>query len=218
MGARASSYEGARDATARAAAAFLRQHGQTDAAAARAAWEGERAEYAAQAGAAGRERDALGDGMELWEEAMETVGGFERRLKARIRDGAGKDVVADEMHRVVDGLEDMVQRATREGWNLLVVAISNELQAYKEACEVLERSMRGSVLSEGSRGRRSDDRGSRSEDSGRRTGFRPPSEDGHRRARASEDENLLSLSNDEITTHRSPRSPKSSRVYSPMDD
>ncbi|KAF8540836.1 hypothetical protein BDD12DRAFT_831684 [Trichophaea hybrida] len=70
---------------------------------------------------------------------MRRVCGFEEGLKRRIEMGVGGlGGLKEEIEKVTEELEDMVETAERRGWKLMVVAVGAELQAFKEAGEVLK--------------------------------------------------------------------------------
>ncbi|CCX05639.1 Similar to hypothetical protein GLRG_07112 [Glomerella graminicola M1.001]; acc. no. EFQ31968 [Pyronema omphalodes CBS 100304] len=103
-------------------------------------WEEERRRMEEQREGARRERAALKEGIKLWERAAEVVEGFEVELGRRVREKNMVGVLTA-MGGVVRELEDMVEKAQTEGWNLLVAAIGAELQAMKEAREVLRKRL-----------------------------------------------------------------------------
>jgi hypothetical protein len=103
-------------------------------------WEEERRRMEEQREGARRERTALKEGIKLWERATEVVEGFEVELGRRVREKNMVGVLTA-MGGVVRELEDMVEKAQTEGWNLLVAAIGAELQAMKEASEVLRKRL-----------------------------------------------------------------------------
>lgn len=97
------------------------------------------------AGGAEKEVEALELGMEVWVEVAGCIQGFEEGIRQRMRNGlvgeAERRVVKSEMDSVVNLLERILGRAESEGWKLLVVAIGAELQACREAREILENSL-----------------------------------------------------------------------------
>ncbi|KAI5814399.1 hypothetical protein BZA77DRAFT_99519 [Pyronema omphalodes] len=99
-------------------------------------WEEERSKLEEQREGARKERLALKEGIKLWERATEVVEGFEVELRRRVRERNIVGVVTA-MGGVVRELEDMVEKSQAEGWNLMVAAIGAELQAMKEAMEML---------------------------------------------------------------------------------
>lgn len=159
LDARASSYLASLDAVCQKTAAFLREQRQLhphhpqqrqaepdgwDTDKAVEEWTAQADVYAQKHAEAAAEGDALRQGMELWQGAMRRVHAFETSLRERIeaagaRAGAGgMDGVAAEIAQVAAALEGMVATARAKGWNLLVVAIGAELQAFREAAEVLK--------------------------------------------------------------------------------
>lgn len=145
--AQAAPYRSSLDSVTKVLSTFLKTHSQPSPEAARKTWRTEVENYGAKMEAAEKEREALDDGMELWNEVMDAVCGFEQLLRDTLHGAGSKThgesglVIRSHLQRVTKELEDMAVRAETEGWNLLVVAIGTELQAFKEAGEVLERSL-----------------------------------------------------------------------------
>jgi len=145
--ARASSYKAALEAVSRKTVAFLREQGgqQKSPETAAEAWGLEAEAYSEKREEAEREGGALREGMELWEGAMRRVCGFEEGLQKRIDAGGGREAMEglkEEIEKVAEELEDMVETAERRGWKLMVVAVGAELQAFREAGEVLKNQLR----------------------------------------------------------------------------
>lgn len=106
------------------------------------------------------EKQALDDGVAVWEDVMELVSDYEARLRQLMTQeqpqsasAKGKDKVLSpdelirnqlpEMDRIVTSLENHMQTAEEKHWNLLICAIGAELEAFHEA-----RDMLSGVLSE----------------------------------------------------------------------
>lgn len=143
---RSAPYKSSLEAVTKRLSSFLSEHFQSSPTAATETWETEAEEYTSKMDSAEKEREALDDGQALWSEVLEAVSGFEDLLRETLRNADGKTreesgrIIRTHIERVTKELEDMTARAESEGWNLLVAAIGAELQAFKEAGEVLKRS------------------------------------------------------------------------------
>ncbi|KAH6609041.1 hypothetical protein Trco_002387 [Trichoderma cornu-damae] len=103
------------------------------------------------------DRQALEDGSKVWDKVTQLVSKFESDLRQAMRSGTpppsapslkGKEklpsqeeIIADQlrrMKRVVEELEKHMQLAEERRWNLLICAVGAELEAFKEAYDVLE--------------------------------------------------------------------------------
>jgi len=146
--AKQSSYKGALESSGRRMAQFLKTQGQESPQAAAETWKLEAREFAEKKKAAEKEYEALCEGMELWGSAMGVVSAFEGRLAMRLKDETGNRQelgrwISRELDGAVAELDERVQRAEAEGWKLLIVAIGAEVQAMREAGEVLKKSFGG---------------------------------------------------------------------------
>jgi hypothetical protein len=146
VAAKSCSYKATLESVSARTSTFLKERGQPSPEAAVETWSLETEAFTEKEAAAEKEREALDDGMKLWAQAMEAVCAFENAIRRRMGDGliageADKAEVRKELDTVVGGLEKMVDKADKEGWKLLIVAIGAELQAFREAGEVLKRSL-----------------------------------------------------------------------------
>jgi len=146
VAAKSCSYKATLESVSARTLTFLKERGQPSPEAAAEMWSLETEAFTEKEEAAEREREALDDGMKLWTQAMEAVCAFENAIRRRMGGGlvaneADKAEVRKELDMVVGGLEKMVEKADKEGWKLLIVAIGVELQAFREAGEVLKRSL-----------------------------------------------------------------------------
>ena len=106
-----------------------------------------------------KERTALEKGAEVWQESVQLVTKFESELQREMRgdpivEGKGKQTVPTpeesmrallgKMAGVMAGLEERLQIAEAEGWNLLTCAIGAELEAFREARGMLRETLRAS--------------------------------------------------------------------------
>lgn len=103
-----------------------------------------------------RERQALEDGSAVWREVTTLVTSFESSLRHLMKTGSspvpesakGKEKAPSQetiikeqlakMDDVVAQLETCLNRAESEGWNLLVCAVGAELEAFREAQDMLK--------------------------------------------------------------------------------
>ncbi|PBP27576.1 WD domain-containing protein [Diplocarpon rosae] len=89
-----------------------------------------------------REKLALQEGAQLWEESIRVVSEFEDGLRKQM---ASTDVQDPEMLRKqIDNMGDVIQKlsstvriAEDNGWNLLICAVGAEREAFKEGQEIL---------------------------------------------------------------------------------
>ncbi|KAL2194985.1 pyruvate kinase [Corynascus similis CBS 632.67] len=114
-----------------------------------------------------KERTALEQGVEVWREAVKLVSEFEAELRSQIRDngkaetnskvkGKNKEgepasppppeqlmyAQLDRMRVVMAGLEERLHVAEENGWNLLICAIGAELEAFRQAENMLQEALR----------------------------------------------------------------------------
>ncbi|KAM0189817.1 hypothetical protein ACHAPC_002918 [Botrytis cinerea] len=95
-----------------------------------------------------REKEALEDGAKLWEESVMTVVNFEDELRENMKSGKVGDVEGlkmqiRKMKTVIGKLAEMERVAESKRWNLLVVAVGAELQAFKQGEEILREALGG---------------------------------------------------------------------------
>ncbi|KAM3451486.1 hypothetical protein MY3296_005302 [Beauveria thailandica] len=113
-----------------------------------------------------KERRALEDGSVAWREVTTLVTSFESSLRHLMKTGApqappstkGKEKVPSQesliqdqlakMDEVVTQLERCLNKAESEGWNLLVCAVGAELEAFREAQNMLKTLFEGDASSE----------------------------------------------------------------------
>lgn len=100
-----------------------------------------------------KEKEALEDGAKYWEESVGTVIRFEDELRESMKSGKVGDVdrlkgQIGKMKQVIGKLAETAKVAETKGWNLLVVAIGAELQAFRQGEEILRgalKSMGGEI-------------------------------------------------------------------------
>ncbi|KAK7220073.1 hypothetical protein V2G26_008076 [Clonostachys chloroleuca] len=101
-----------------------------------------------------KEKEALDNGSEIWDEVMRLVSDYETRLRQLMQEPAetssskGKEKVPSqesiiqsqlpEMDKVVTALEGHMKTAEEKRWNLLICAIGAELEAFEEARSMLQ--------------------------------------------------------------------------------
>ncbi|KAL7807487.1 hypothetical protein V8C44DRAFT_337210 [Trichoderma aethiopicum] len=103
------------------------------------------------------DRQALEEGGRVWDKVVQLVSTFEADLRQAMQGGTtasssssspkGKDKVPSQeeilsdqlsrMRQVIEELEDQLKQAEEKRWNLLICAIGAELEAFKEAYNVL---------------------------------------------------------------------------------
>ncbi|KAF7856060.1 hypothetical protein EAF04_010015 [Stromatinia cepivora] len=101
-----------------------------------------------------KEKEALEDGAKYWEESVGTVIQFEDELRESMKSGKVGDVDGlkgqiGKMKQVIKKLAQTAQVAETKGWNLLVIAIGAELQAFRQGEEILRgalKSMGGEIV------------------------------------------------------------------------
>lgn len=116
---------------------------------ARAWWEGEVALLQRRKTRIQEDRDALAAGTTLWSEVTDLVAEFESKLRELIKGSQDSQDEAESEHAavsghlakmetVVSGLEQRLQLAEENHWNLLICAIGAELEAFLEAKALLK--------------------------------------------------------------------------------
>ncbi|KAF1817028.1 hypothetical protein P152DRAFT_426520 [Eremomyces bilateralis CBS 781.70] len=105
--------------------------------------------------AAEREEDALKDGAQIWRQVVERVNEFERSLReslqaiaASTKPGANMESVSktsrsiqNAMDEVASYLEEQHEVSIQKGWNLLITCIGAELEAFRQAQDVLGQTL-----------------------------------------------------------------------------
>ncbi|PWW80098.1 hypothetical protein C7212DRAFT_349589 [Tuber magnatum] len=123
---------------------FLATHRFPSPATAIESWTLEREALLAKKDQAKVEGEALLEGMVLWDETLSLVYSFEDKLGLLISGRRGGDINRDIMQGlegVIEALEQKLESAENRGWKLLVCCIGAELEAFKEAKEVMKRSL-----------------------------------------------------------------------------
>jgi hypothetical protein len=95
-----------------------------------------------------KERDALEQGLVLWAECMDTITSFEDDLRTRME--SGKEIEegdlrgqVEKMGEVIEKLGGVREKAEREGWNLLRVAVACEEEAFRQGRGILVQALGG---------------------------------------------------------------------------
>jgi hypothetical protein len=117
-------------------------------------WQGEIEILEKRKATVAKDRQALEEGAELWQSTIDIVTGFEADLRQLVKGntlGTGKGnpptqeaIVQAQLPRmgiVITELEDRMQVAEEKHWNLLICAIGAELEAFKEAEQMLRESL-----------------------------------------------------------------------------
>ncbi|KAL2755665.1 hypothetical protein ACRALDRAFT_2136038 [Sodiomyces alcalophilus JCM 7366] len=102
-----------------------------------------------------KEREALEDGLKLWQECTTLVTAFESGLRRLVRgkvSGKGKEKAPSpeeamrsqlsDMGQAIAKLESFMEKAEASNWNLLICAIGAELEAFQEAERLLREGLK----------------------------------------------------------------------------
>ncbi|QSZ35146.1 hypothetical protein DSL72_008011 [Monilinia vaccinii-corymbosi] len=94
-----------------------------------------------------KEKRALEEGAKYWEDSMVTVMEFEDDLREKMKSGEVGDVEGlkrqiGKMNDVIKKLGDTAHVAEKKRWNLLVIAVGAELQAFKQGEEILRDALK----------------------------------------------------------------------------
>ncbi|KAH6615761.1 hypothetical protein B0J18DRAFT_438159 [Chaetomium sp. MPI-SDFR-AT-0129] len=129
-------------------------------------WEGESRLLEKRRQEVEKERAALEEGVAVWKDAVALVSGFETDLRKEI-DGDADETASkgkgregetvseadlthtmraqlDKMRAVMGGLGERLHIAEEHGWNLLICAIGAELEAFRQAKDMLRDALRAS--------------------------------------------------------------------------
>lgn len=95
-----------------------------------------------------KERDAFEQGLVLWAECMDTITAFEDDLRTRMK--SGKEIEendlrgqVEKMGEVIEKLGEVREKAERQGWNLLRVAVASEEEAFRQGRGILVQALGG---------------------------------------------------------------------------
>ncbi|KAA8577122.1 hypothetical protein EYC84_007123 [Monilinia fructicola] len=93
-----------------------------------------------------KEKEALEEGARYWEDCIGTVMEFEDDLRQKMKSGEVGDAEGlkqqvGKMQDVIGKLGEIVQVAEKKRWNLLVIAVGAELQAFKQGEEILRNAL-----------------------------------------------------------------------------
>ncbi|KAK1757155.1 hypothetical protein QBC47DRAFT_175822 [Echria macrotheca] len=122
-------------------------------------WETEVAILERRKSEVDRERTALEQGVQVWNDAIRLVADFEadlrREMKAGLSGGVDQASTTPEeamrsqlgrMSTIMKALEDSQHVAEVNGWNLLICAIGAELEAFTQGQRMLDEALRGSLV------------------------------------------------------------------------
>lgn len=95
-----------------------------------------------------KEKEALEEGAKFWEESIGTVTKFEDELRENMKskkvgEVEGLKAQIGKMKEVIRKLAEAAKVAEGKGWNLLVVAVGAELQAFRQGEEILREALKG---------------------------------------------------------------------------
>jgi hypothetical protein len=89
-----------------------------------------------------KEKAALEEGAQMWEDSTKVVMDFEDDLRTQMSSHDAKDTQMlrnqiDKMRQVIRRLTDILKTAESRGWNLLICAVGAELEAFKQGEGIL---------------------------------------------------------------------------------
>ncbi|KAH0610649.1 uncharacterized protein H6S33_012176 [Morchella sextelata] len=153
VGAKTSSYKAALASLKSKTSGLLASHRYATPATAVESWTRECEALTEKRSQAGAEGGALRDGIVLWEDTLQLVGGFEESLRAHMATaaGAGKRVntadvkarILQDIEETIGKLEEILALAEDKNWKLLCCCVGAELQVFLEGREVMKKSMEG---------------------------------------------------------------------------
>ncbi|CRK32523.1 hypothetical protein BN1708_005783 [Verticillium longisporum] len=120
-------------------------------------WQGEIVMLEARKNQIDKDREALESGLDLWNDCATLVAGFEANLRKLLKGeatGKGKEKAASPeealrqhvagMAGVIEQLQEYVDIAETNNWNLLICAVGAELEAFEEAERMLRDTLESS--------------------------------------------------------------------------
>lgn len=152
VGAKTSSYKAALAALKNKTSALLASHRYATPATAVESWTRECEALSEKRSQAGAEGGALRDGIVLWEDTLQLVGGFEELLRSHMATAAGgtgkrvntadvKARILQDIEETIAKLEEILALAEGKNWKLLCCCVGAELQVFLEGREVMKKSM-----------------------------------------------------------------------------
>jgi hypothetical protein len=120
-------------------------------------WEAEIRILEERKGDVDKEMAALEEGVRVWEKAAQIVSDYEINLSKEMNGGVDDDNKGksreltpeeamhgqlDKLADVIAGLEELLHEAEARSWNLLICAIGAELEAFRQAQELLRDTLR----------------------------------------------------------------------------
>lgn len=109
-------------------------------------WHDEYARLAEKCEVVDTERGALDDGAMMWNDVVRTISEYESSLQEYMqnlgRPESEKDLrILEQIEATIDYLEQKVELASSQSWNLLVCAIGAELEAFKQGKDMLQQAL-----------------------------------------------------------------------------
>ncbi|KAE8449481.1 hypothetical protein EG329_008089 [Mollisiaceae sp. DMI_Dod_QoI] len=106
-------------------------------------WSKEVTLLAAREAEVEKEKSALEEGAQMWEQSIKVVMEFEDDLRSQMASSDAKDAdmlqkQIEKMRKVIQSLADTLRIAEDRGWNLLICAVGAELEAFKEGEGILQ--------------------------------------------------------------------------------
>ncbi|KUJ18737.1 uncharacterized protein LY89DRAFT_503937 [Mollisia scopiformis] len=117
-------------------------------------WNKEITLLAAREDEVDKEKSALEEGAQTWEESIKVVMAFEDDLRTQMSSNDANNVdmlrtQIEKMGNVIQRLSDTLQTAEGRGWNLLICAIGAELEAFKQGEAILQGALAASRAENG---------------------------------------------------------------------
>ena len=145
LSARTSSWKTSLQTLKQKTSGFLATHHQASPTTAIEAWTLEKEALEEQKEQCKTEAEALRDGIVMWEDVLALVKEFEKSLKSQLSSSSPSQATKETLLR---GIEDIIEKldqrltvAEERNWKLLVCSIGTELQAFKEAREMMRQSL-----------------------------------------------------------------------------
>jgi hypothetical protein len=109
-------------------------------------WQKESASLTTKKEETVKEKQALEEGVLMWQDAVGVVSEFEDELRRQMKSGEAQDKQlfksqVGKMGAVIEKLKDIMGMAEERGWNLLICAVGAELQAFTEGESLLRSAL-----------------------------------------------------------------------------
>jgi hypothetical protein len=109
-------------------------------------WNKEISHLQTRKAAVEKEKSALEEGVQMWEDSIQVVTEFEDDLRLQMASDEVQDAEMlrnqiSKMRTVIEKLEETLKVAEDRGWNLLICAVGAELEAFKEGYNILKSAL-----------------------------------------------------------------------------